>query len=187
MNNAIKTITISTAFTIARIIMVPFIIISMVRQDWVAACILFSLAAFTDVIDGTLARLLNEETKLGAYLDPLADKILLLSCYGTLLFINLSEFKIPRWFFAIILAKEFCLIVGSAYLGLIKKQINIVPTKLGKMATVLQVLFIWWLFLTIFFGIVCVKIHFLFLLGVIVLALAAFFQYLYIGYKGIKS
>lgn len=182
----IRELTLSNIFTAARIILVPFIVSSMIDHEWGRAFLLFSFAAFTDMIDGALARFLGQESALGAYLDPVADKLLLVSCYAALAFVDCSLFKIPTWFLILVLVKELILIFGTAYLALIQKVVTVKPTLLGKMTTVIQVCFIWLLFLCSFFGLPVIIIN-LFLSLIIVLTLGTLFQYALIGYKGLNN
>lgn len=185
MNN--KIITISTILTALRIFAVPFIGVAMLTHHWGAAWVIFMLAALTDLFDGALARYLGEETSFGAYLDPVADKLLILSCYGVLAFVETPLFKIPVWFFAIFFIKEILLILGALYICLVRKVSGIKPTLLGKLTMVVQVCFIAWLFACAHFHWVPVK-TFTMLLGVIVvLGTASFAQYIMIGIKGVYS
>ena len=136
-------LTLSTVFTFMRILLVPCILYSMMVQQWGMACLFFMLAALTDTIDGTLARWMHEETELGAYLDPVADKLLILSCYTTLLFTKTPLFTIPPWFVLAILGKELVLMAGALYVCFVKQSALLKPTKLGKLTMVMQVVFYW--------------------------------------------
>lgn len=182
-----KTITLSTCFTLARIALIPCIIYGMLIHEWGAACILFSIAAITDVIDGALARFLQEETPLGAYLDPVADKLLLGSCYITLAFVDSPLFKIPRWFVVVVMLKELLLVLGALYVSFVKHAVSIRPTWLGKLTAAVQVIFIWWLFICAFLHWMPVSTFYFFLYTITVLTLGALFHYTYIGYKGLIS
>lgn len=107
------------------------------------ATILFILSGLTDLLDGTIARYLDQETVLGSYLDPIADKLLVLSIYFTLSTLPNKFFIIPKWFIIISLIKETILIIGSLYLyfrtGYLKK---IYPTKIAKLLMGIQGVFI---------------------------------------------
>lgn len=175
--------------TLSRIFMVPIIIFAMLSHAWGFACLLFTLAAITDVLDGTLARLLQQETKLGAYLDPLADKFLLLSCYTSLAFIKSPLFTIPVWFVLVVLIKELILIAGAIYFGLVKKSITIRATMLGKITTVIQILFMWWLFFCAFYREVSVGACSVFLISILVITGITLMHYILISYKkmGLKA
>ena len=109
-----KRFTISTLFTVLRIVLTPFIVAAMAMHFWGAAFILFSIASVSDVVDGYLARSLSEQTFLGACLDPIADKFLILSCFFALAFIRSPLFTIPLWFVLLILIKELILVGGTA-------------------------------------------------------------------------
>jgi phosphatidylglycerophosphate synthase len=74
-----KKVTLSSYITMLRIVLTPVIVYMMMQSEWGAAGIVFVIAALTDMLDGTLARLRNEKTFLGACLDPIADKILIVS------------------------------------------------------------------------------------------------------------
>jgi phosphatidylglycerophosphate synthase len=102
--DAEKRITIPTLFTLTRIIIVPVIIDAMINDRWGIAFFFFVFACVTDLIDGFLARLLNEKTFLGACLDPVADKLLLLSCFSTLAFVSTPLFSVPP---------SFCIVCGG--------------------------------------------------------------------------
>ncbi|MBA3954325.1 CDP-alcohol phosphatidyltransferase family protein [Candidatus Dependentiae bacterium] len=176
------TVTPSTLITLLRMVLVPFIGIFMVREHWGVAYGLFLFAAATDVLDGALARYLHQETKLGAYLDPLADKLLVVSCYAGLAFVHTPLFKIPLWFFAVMLVKELCLIAGAVYLGLIKKIIVIKPAILGKITTFAQVVFVWWLFTSAYFGYVSQPIFNIFIFVLTLLMVVTFGYYVFKAY-----
>src|SRR5476651_2511993 len=127
-----KKITFSTLLTLARIAITPMIVIAMATFNWGIACTLFCIAAATDIADGYLARWLNERTFLGACLDPIADKLLVLSCFFTLAFVQSPLFSIPLWFVLLVLCKELILIIGATILYYLKGHITIHPTLLGK-------------------------------------------------------
>lgn len=140
-------VTFSTCLTIVRICMIPFIAWAMVARYWFIAILLFSLAAITDMFDGYLARKWHQETALGAYLDPLADKLLITTCYAVLVFFPVERLAVPGWFLSVVLIKEAALLVGAVYWGLVKKEIEIRPSLLGKLAMVVQSILIGWVLL----------------------------------------
>jgi len=109
-----KRITIPTLFTFLRILLTPLIVFAMIKWYWGLAFFLFVVAAFTDIIDGYLARIFNEKTFLGACIDPLADKFLILSCFFTLAFVETPLFNIPQWYVVLILSKEVTQLTGAA-------------------------------------------------------------------------
>ena len=129
--------TISNKLTIFRIILVP-VFVSLMLSDFTAsniwAVLVFILASLTDYLDGYLARSRNEITDFGKFLDPIADKILVISALLCLL-----EFGIiPSWSVIIIIAREF--IVSGLRMSAASKNVVIAADKFGKMKTVLQML-----------------------------------------------
>jgi len=182
-----NTLTLATFFTVLRIILTPCIVYVMINQYWGAAFLLFIIASTTDVIDGALARKWNQETVFGACLDPIADKFLLISCFSTLAFIPSPLFSIPLWFVLIVLIKELLLVVGVAMLYFLKGSIQIKPTWLGKITTLMQIIFIIWLFACYFFGWVPIKAYYVMLGLLLFLVLATLAQYSYLGYRYYKD
>lgn len=177
-----KKITISTIITLIRIGLTPFIVGAMVAHCWGIACILFVIAAITDGVDGYLARIRNERTFLGAALDPIADKILLLSCFFTLAFVQSPLFTIPLWFVIVVLIKELVVIGGACVVYYCTGDVEISPTRLGKTTTVIQISFIMWLFACYFFAWMPVKTYYT-MLGLVLLVVgASLVQYVRIGY-----
>ena len=136
------TLYIPTALTLLRILIAPCLAWDIVAQHKKRALILFLIAAATDFLDGFLARLWKTETKIGALLDPLADKIVIMCCYGSLFFNQTTQIIIPAWFILIIGIKELLLIVGSLYGIAQKKHLALQPSILGKATMTLQVCFI---------------------------------------------
>ena len=178
-----KRITIATLFTIARIFLTPMIIIAMVGGYWGAACCLFLAAAFTDLIDGFLARYLDQKTFIGACLDPVADKFLLLSCFFTLAFVSTPLFHIPYWFFVAVFIKELVQVIGAIWLYLYRGHRIIEPTLLGKITTTVQIAFIGWLFVCYFFNWVPVKTYYV-MLGILFIVMSmSFIQYAFLGVR----
>lgn len=152
-------LTIPTLFTLSRLCLAPLVIAAMIKQQWGFSFYLFITAAGTDMIDGALARWWDARTFLGACLDALADKILLISCFTTLAFVHSPLFTIPRWFVFLVLIKEMVMIGGSFMVYMIKGFLEIKPTLLGKMTTFVQICFIVWLFSCYFFHWLPVKTY----------------------------
>lgn len=173
--------TVSTALTIMRIIFAPFIVLAMVTNYWGAAFWMFFSASALDVLDGNIARWLKQETFLGACLDPIADKILLISCFATLAFVQSPLFSIPLWFVLLVLLKELIVLGGSSLIFFIRGHLTVHPTILGKATTVAQTCFIIWLFACYFFGWVPVKMYFTALGLLLVLITLSLMQYLRLG------
>ena len=182
-----KRLTLSSFLTLTRIILAPFIVYAMVTQHWDMAFYLFLYACITDMIDGKLARLLNQRTFLGACLDPIADKILVLSIFFTLAFIQSPLFVIPHWFVWFVLAKELILVGGAFLLYMIKGHLEVRPTLLGKLTTVAQMSFIIWLFACYFYNWMPFKTYYTMLTMLLGLIFASLVQYVVIGIQWLEG
>lgn len=109
-------------------------------------------AALTDAFDGMVARMRNEQTALGAYLDPIADKLLLMACFLTLAYTHTPLFRVPLWFAWFIVIKEVLLVCGVIVCYSWYGPVTMRPTILSKTTTLLQLCFIGWLFVCYFFN-----------------------------------
>lgn len=124
--------------TILRILLVPFFINLMIYEYQAWALAVFLVAGITDGLDGLLARLSNQRTRLGSYLDPMADKLLLTSAFVTL---ALLQF-IPFWVAIAIVSRDVILILGTLILHLTQNRQEISPTIWGKGTTAIQITYI---------------------------------------------
>ena len=156
-------------------------------HQWSLAFILFGIAVLSDLLDGNIARFCSQKTMLGAALDPLADKFLILACFFSLAFVQSPLFSIPQWFVWIVLFKELILIFGVSFLCYYMGLFELRPTILGKLTTVVQFGFIGWLFACYFFGWVPQKTYFFMLGIVLVLVVLSLAQYLRIGLRFLKN
>lgn len=179
----IKSITISTWITILRIFMVPVIAYSLYFNYWITSCILLFLAGISDILDGAIARYRNEETALGACLDPIADKILIISSYFTLVFVKTP---LPKLFLIFILLKEFLQIAGAAFFVLFYDFISIKANFWGKITTVFQISFIAWLCLSLSLHRFCLVTFWSFLGLIVILNIITLLSYALVGFKGLQ-
>lgn len=182
-----KKITFSTMLTLVRFVLIPFIVAAMVLQHWYAAFILFIIAAITDILDGWFARWFNERTFLGAALDPIADKLLVIAVFATLAFYQSPLFSIPRWFVLMVLIKELIQIAGASIVYYYKGHLDIAPTLWGKLTMVAQSAFITWLFACYFFHWVPIKTYFFMLTTVCALVIGTFVDYMRIGFVQLRA
>jgi len=121
--------------SLTRIILVPIFVIFLIQDEYYNALIIFVIAGLTDVLDGTMARLLNAQTKLGSYLDPIADKLLLATSFVTLAILGI----IPSWLTVIVMSRDFIILLGIAILSLMSVTFEIKPALIGKATTALQI------------------------------------------------
>lgn len=126
--------TLANKITIVRIVLIPVIVIGLLKQrtDWVIALLAFSMA--TDLLDGLAARLRGERTRLGAFLDPLADKILLTAVYMTITYLGLIE----TWVFVVIFSRDLLIVIGWGVIYILTSSSTIAPRLLGKATTAVQ-------------------------------------------------
>lgn len=123
------------SLTLLRIAIIPAILIALDGRHFGLAFGLFVAAGMTDGLDGGIARLTNTRTELGAYLDPLADKGLVLSLLIKLTLLG----KVPPWVLTIILTRDIVSLTGYLLLFFLTgERIEVRPSLTGKLATVLQ-------------------------------------------------
>lgn len=128
-------LTLANRLTVLRILMTPAIIILLLYKYMAAATALFVLAGITDGLDGFVARRKSQRTALGMVLDPLADKLLLMSAVVALTILK----ELPRWFTIIIVSRDLMLIGGSLILYMFLGKMALPPSWLGKCTTVFQI------------------------------------------------
>jgi cardiolipin synthase (CMP-forming) len=121
--------------TLLRMVFVPFVVIELVDGRYSTALLLFVIAGFSDGLDGLLARKLHQQTLLGQYLDPIADKLLL-----STLFLVLSILKqIPWKFTVLVFSRDISILAASAVLFAIAGLRNFRPSIFGKANTFSQI------------------------------------------------
>jgi cardiolipin synthase len=121
--------------TLMRMMFVPFVIINLVEGHYSAAMILFVLAGMSDGLDGLLARTLKQQTVLGQYLDPIADKLLLSTMFLVLSILH----KIPWKFTVLVFSRDITILIVSALLYAIAGLRDFRPSIFGKANTFAQV------------------------------------------------
>ena len=128
--------------SIARIILTPFFIAAIVYARLDIALILFTLAIISDGVDGFIARTFNQKTQLGTILDPIADKLLLVSAYICLAMVNTipSYLKLPPYVPIIVISRDAIIILGSIVVYLIKGDLKASPSIVGKITTFFQMI-----------------------------------------------
>jgi cardiolipin synthase len=120
--------------TLLRIILVPIVVIFLIQGSFTKAMITFVAAALTDALDGFLARTLGQQTVLGAYLDPIADKALLASSFVTLSVLRV----IPGWLTVIVISRDIIILLGILVLTMMSIEVKIRPTAVSKITTAMQ-------------------------------------------------
>jgi cardiolipin synthase (CMP-forming) len=136
MNSRIFTV--PNQLTFLRLGFLPFFIISVHYRRYDFALAVLILAALTDGLDGILARSLNQKTALGAYLDPIADKLLLSSSFVVL---ALNR-KISWWLATLVLSRDILLLTSAAVILVVIGYRPFPPSIYGKLTTALQILLV---------------------------------------------
>lgn len=122
--------------TFARVAMTPFVLIWLARGNYLGAGWLFGVAAFTDIMDGWVARRFGGQTKFGQYLDPIADKLMLTACYIGLA----AGHMIPVWVVLVILGRDLWILGLSAYALQFTEFRWLQPSLWGKASTFCQIM-----------------------------------------------
>lgn len=155
-------LTLANKITIARVLLIPVFVwltldyVRDVRQgvdsDWkrVTACLIFAVAAISDAVDGYIARRYQQKTELGAFLDPLADKALLISALVLLSRDNGTAFEqLPLWFGVLVISRDAILLAGGLLIHLYAGRVVPRPRLVGKCATFFQMITLGWVLLQI--------------------------------------
>jgi cardiolipin synthase (CMP-forming) len=121
--------------TLLRMIFLPFIVINLVKHDFKWALALFILAGLSDGLDGLLARTLHQQTLLGQYLDPIADKLLM----STMFLVLSIEQMIPWKYTVVVFSRDISILIISGVLFMIAGLRDFRPSIFGKANTFAQV------------------------------------------------
>jgi cardiolipin synthase (CMP-forming) len=162
--------------TLTRVLMIPFFVIFIINKHFGWALITFVIAGITDGVDGLIARITHQRTELGAYLDPIADKLLLFSAFITLAIIEV----IPSWLVVIVITRDVIILVGFLVMFLTNYHPKINPSLLSKMTTVFQILTIVLVLFTGYYP-VLKQISMIAIYGTAVMTVLSGAHYIYIG------
>jgi cardiolipin synthase len=121
--------------TMARLFMIPFMVIEILDHEFKVAFILLMLAGVSDGLDGLLARWLHQQTKLGLYLDPIADKLLLSTLFLVLTHVNL----IPRYVTVLVFSRDLGILLIATLLFATNILRDFRPSFIGKCSTFIQI------------------------------------------------
>ncbi|MDE0309394.1 MAG: CDP-alcohol phosphatidyltransferase family protein [Acidiferrobacterales bacterium] len=124
--------------TLSRIAAAPLLIVLLRDANFELALILFILAGFTDGLDGWIAKRFNYTSELGASLDPLADKIIIIAAYGMLTILDV----IPFWLMMLVIFRDLVIVGGYLVLTTLNGSIPMQPTLTSKINTFLQITYV---------------------------------------------
>jgi len=130
-------LSIPNLITIARILLVPIVVWAIGSGEMLFAFLLFLAAGVSDAVDGYIAKRFNMTSEIGAYLDPLADKALIVSIYVALGI----TYAIPRWLVILVVSRDIMIIGGVMLSWLVGNPVKVKPLLVSKLNTVAQIVF----------------------------------------------
>jgi len=131
-----RLINIANCLTAMRVLLVPLFVYLMIVGKERGALAVFAVCGLTDGLDGILARRLRQRTLVGAYLDPIADKLLMATAFIVLAYIEI----VPLWLTILVISRDLFILVGSSLYLLLIDASDIRPTALSKLNTAVQIL-----------------------------------------------
>ena len=131
--------TLANRITLLRIVLIPVFGVLFLEQGndptlKKVMLAVFALAIFTDVLDGLIAHIRKEKTPLGTFLDPLADKLLLITSFVLLTYRG----NLPLWIFVVVLSRDLIIVLGWTIVYILTSSAKITPRVSGKITTFLQ-------------------------------------------------
>ena len=129
---------IPNVITVFRFLLVPPVVVLLLQQRFTAALIVFGIAGFSDGLDGFLAKHFNWRSRLGGIIDPLADKLLLVSCFVTLGWLGL----IPAWLVLLVILRDLVIVAGATFYHMRIEQFEAEPSVASKLNTAAQILLV---------------------------------------------
>lgn len=126
--------TVPNLITMIRIILTPVFVIYLIQDEFFSALVVFVLCGLSDGADGMVARLFNQKSRLGTYLDPLADKIVLASGFVVLS----ARGFMPSWLAVMVIARDVLILLGVVLMALNRVEVKIKPSIISKITTCLQ-------------------------------------------------
>jgi cardiolipin synthase len=127
--------TIPNIITIARLLIVPLVIVMILQARWTPAFVLFVLAGVSDAVDGFIARRFDMQSELGAYIDALADKALLVSIYVTLSVVGV----LPAWLAVVVVSRDVMIVAAILLSWVMERPVEIRPLLVSKLNTGAQI------------------------------------------------
>lgn len=133
--------TLANILTITRLLIVPIFVLSIYYQRFTWALMLFFIAALTDGLDGFIARAFNQKTQLGTILDPMADKLLLVTAFVVLSTHGLTKTPpIPFWVTVTAISRDIFIVIGALAINIATGFSSFKPSLLGKINTFVQII-----------------------------------------------
>jgi len=133
-----RRVSIPNLITLGRILLVPVVVWAIASDQMLIAFLLFMGAGISDAIDGFLAKRFGMASELGAYLDPLADKVLIVSIYISLGIVDV----LPRWLVILVVSRDLLIVGGVMLSWVVRKPISVRPHPVSKANTAVQLLLV---------------------------------------------
>ena len=131
-------LTLANQLTLMRLLLIPAFVLCIVYGRFGWALVAFAVAGLTDALDGVVARRANQRTSLGAWLDPAADKLLLVTAFVVLTLPNLGlPNRVPLWLTVLVISRDIAIVLTVAIVNLAVGPRTFRPSPLGKAATAL--------------------------------------------------
>jgi cardiolipin synthase len=124
--------------TVFRFLLVPPVVMLMLVDEFLPALVLFAVAGFSDAVDGFLARRYHWTSRIGGLMDPLADKLLMVSSYLTLGWLGL----IPLWLVVLVILRDLVIVTGAIIYNARIEHIEAEPSIVSKLNTLAQILLV---------------------------------------------
>jgi len=125
---------VANAITLLRILLIPLLVIFLIEGEPRFAFLVFVAAGISDGLDGFVARFFGQKTRLGAYLDPIADKLLLTTSFVTMAVLAM----LPAWLAVVVVSRDVIIVAGVIVLLVLDRPLDIRPSYLSKFTTCLQ-------------------------------------------------
>jgi cardiolipin synthase len=131
-------LSIPNLITLARILLVPVVVWAIASHQMLFAFLLFAAAGVSDAVDGFLAKRFGMASDLGRYLDPLADKVLIVAIYVSL---GIAD-ALPRWLVILVVSRDLLIVGGVIFSWLIDKPVSVKPHPVSKLNTAFQLVLV---------------------------------------------
>jgi len=133
-----RILSIPNLLTVVRIILTPVAVYAILsNQPWLALILMMG-AGITDMLDGAIARYFNQRTTVGAYLDPLADKIMLISMFVTLFAVD----QVPLYLFLAVVFRDVVIVLGAVAYEMVTHSLTMEPSLISKATTFMQIVYV---------------------------------------------
>ena len=133
-----QVINIPNLLTLGRILLTPVIVYFILIDRPLQALVFMAIAGLTDMFDGAIAKHFDMQTTVGAYLDPLADKLMLVSTIVCLFYVN----EVPLFLFLAVIFRDAIIIIGAVLYELVTRRLRMEPTFLSKLTTTVQIIYV---------------------------------------------